>query len=76
MNIEYTKHISGHSLKHYTNLSVLRYNINSSMAAIDIIKKHLTDIGYGNQLKEPSSLKNNVIEIVPEEKSIPVPPVK
>ena len=40
------------------------------MAAIDIIKKHLTDIGYGNQLKEPSSLKNNVIEIVPEEDRI------
>ena len=31
MNLEYTKHISGHSLKHYINLSVLRYNINMVM---------------------------------------------
>jgi len=57
MNIEYTKHISGHSLKHYTNLSVLRYNINSCMASIT-----KQDYGEGSRFvfkpgKVPSELK-------------------
>ena len=68
MNIEYTKHISGHSLKHYTNLSVLRYDINSSMAAIDTIKKHLSDLGYGNQLKDRK--EKFLIEVIAEKDRI------
>ena len=68
MNIEYTKHISGHSLKHYTNLSVLRYNINSSMAAIDTIKEHLSDLGYGNQLKDRK--EKFLIEVIAEKDRI------
>ena len=33
---------------------------------IQLLKQKLTDLGYGNQLKEPKALKNQIVEIVPE----------
>lgn len=58
MNLGYTKNISGHLLKPFIDLSVLRYNINSCMASIT-----KQDYGEGSKFvfkpgKVPAELRN------------------